>query len=50
MPWSLPPPIGVGKVALPSLRTVLTVFPHTALQSLVIPIGSVSRVRRLCEG
>jgi hypothetical protein len=31
--------IGVGKVALPALRTVLAVLPHTALQSLVSSSG-----------
>ena len=29
--------IGVGKVTLPALRTVLAVLPHPALQSVVLP-------------
>ena len=41
--------IGVGKVALPALRTVLAVLPHTALQSLVSSTG-VSRLFERCFG
>jgi len=42
------PPIGVGKgFALPALRTVRAVFPHTALQSVVSSSG-VSRVQPGC--
>ena len=40
-------PIGVGKVSLPALRTVLAVLPHTALQSLVSSPG-MSRGRVGC--
>ena len=35
---------GVGKVPVPTLQTVLAVFPHTAPRSLVSPSG-VSCVR-----
>jgi hypothetical protein len=39
--------IGVGKVALPALRTVRAVFPHTALQSVVSSSG-ISRYESNC--
>ena len=42
-----PSSIGVGKLALPSLRTVRAVFPHTALQ-LVVYASGMSRVRVGC--
>ena len=37
--------IGVGKVALPALRTVRAVLPHTALQSLVSSSGVLARAK-----
>jgi hypothetical protein len=49
MAWKNPQSIGVGKVALPALRTVRAVLPHTALQSPV-PTSGMSRLSGAVSG